>query len=572
MFLFSLNGTCKKKQAINEDDALGQARDWVNEGVQAYERNDFETAIFMIRKAESSRLEWKDDLLLFKCYYLLGSSFKKRAKFVLAEDYLHKALSIPNVPENHLSAIFNLLGNINSYNGLFKKGVAYHRKSLAIRKKLNDGIGLAETHNNLADLYIRTAQADSAHYYLLQSWSFKKKNSKTKGFYYLNLARILKMKSNYLEARDTVQRAISLFDKNDESDQKAYAFVQAAEIHINLSQYTIASYYLDSAKEMNTKRKDKDLLYEILLREQDVFKKSGLLLQALDKAAEAAELRDSLLNETKLRTIAELETVYEFGELNHSLERQKEALAINRLEIRNRKLQIFALALLSILVGTIALWAIRRNVNNRKSKREKEKLLYELNHRVKNNLSSLAGALVIQKTNSQNDETREALSDVLHRIDAISTIHEVLAYSSTVEEENPELWLDQILKDLTERLVAGSIHRETVNVELILEECTIDLKSSLPLAMIANELITNALKYAFKGDGPHSLKVELREDNGSVILIVRDSGQGMLTENWENGKTTGMVLIRELAKQLHGHCEFVNDKGLVFSLKMKKGR
>lgn len=572
MLLVSQQGIGKKDYTIGENKALKQAREWVDEGDRAYKKGDIETAIFMVRKAESSMLEWHDDALLFKCYYLLGSCFKKRTEFVLAEDYLHKALAISHTPGKHRAAILNLLGNINGYNGMVEKSVGYHRRSLAIRKVLNDSVGLAETYNNLADLHIRAGLADSAEHYLSQSWNFKKK-SQTKGFYYLNRAKVFAMKSEYTQSERAIRKAISYFNRSRKNVlQKAYAFVQAAEIGIGQTRYEMAGYYLDSAKGISKEFDDKDLLYQILLQEQKVLEEKGVLKQALEKATEAAELREGILNEAKLRTIAELETVYEFEKLNRSLEKQREKIALNNLKIRNQRLQVFALILLLALIGTLALWVVRRSANNRNSKREKEQLLYELNHRVKNNLSSLAGALVIQKSNSRNDETRSALSDVLHRIDAISTIHEVLAYSSTVEEENPELALDQILKDLVERLVAGSIHRETVKADLTLDECSVDLKSSLPLAMIANELVTNALKYAFTGSEPHKLTIQLTKNTDHLTLVVRDSGAGMALENWKKSQTTGMVLIKELVKQLHGIAEFENDNGLVFTLKIRRGR
>lgn len=200
---------------------------------------------------------------------------------------------------------------------------------------------------------------------------------------------------------------------------------------------------------------------------------------------------------------------------------------------------------------------------------ERETLIKESHHRIKNNLSTITGLLELQIIKSESDKVREVLSESMNRIQSIASIHEKL-YKT---EGLASIRLDSYIKDLLEHLensteVLGQ--SSPINMELSLEAISLNTRQAVPLGLILNELVTNAHKHAFDREGG-TIYISCGSENGAIYLHFRDDGKG-LPENMdiEALESLGMKLIDTLSKQLDADYKFYSDNGTHFEMRFEK--
>ncbi len=197
---------------------------------------------------------------------------------------------------------------------------------------------------------------------------------------------------------------------------------------------------------------------------------------------------------------------------------------------------------------------------------QKDILMREMRHRIKNSLAVVAGLLTLETENMAHPACREILHNTRARILAISSIYDILNKSS----DPACIDLRALVAHLSEALVrsfSGTGRRFTPILSL--EEVRLDAHRAFPVALILNELITNALKHAYPADRAGEIRVGLRKAEGKIILRVEDDGTG-LPEGVvpETAETTGLSLIRILAEQVDGACAFTSSGGTKVSVEL----
>lgn len=195
---------------------------------------------------------------------------------------------------------------------------------------------------------------------------------------------------------------------------------------------------------------------------------------------------------------------------------------------------------------------------------EKEVLLREIHHRVKNNLQMVQSLLSLQLNQFSSSEAVGPIKDSMHRITSIAMVHETLYKSKDLSTIN----LAEYFQDLVEYLIKSLRPSESlVDIECRIEQLPIHLDAVISCGLIVNELITNALKYAFLPDKRGKIRVELRDmPNNMVELMVSDNGVGIedIDNVRENG-SLGINLVHILAEnQLDGTLEMRNSAGLKY--------
>ncbi|MEB3886101.1 PAS domain S-box protein [Lyngbya sp. CCY1209] len=200
------------------------------------------------------------------------------------------------------------------------------------------------------------------------------------------------------------------------------------------------------------------------------------------------------------------------------------------------------------------------------SLKEKEILLKEIHHRVKNNLLVVSNLLEFQSDYTDNPEVTRLLEDSQQRIQSMALIHEKLYQSTGLDRIN----FGDYLQDLADQLFDSySMENHAVELELDIDPVELNLETANPCSLIVNELISNALKHAFADGRPGKLSLELHGDgHGSITLIVRDNGVG-LPEGLDirNVESLGMELIWTLTDQIEGTLELLEVReGTAFKL------
>lgn len=200
---------------------------------------------------------------------------------------------------------------------------------------------------------------------------------------------------------------------------------------------------------------------------------------------------------------------------------------------------------------------------------EKEVLLREVHHRVKNNLASIAGLIELQRCSLQEPHTVKILVELGERIRSMSLIHEKLYQSQSLSKIDCQEYLDDLVSHLR-----CSYQSSGIVFDVTAAGVEMPLDCAVPCALIINELVTNALKYAFpdgkpgSGSGECRIRVQLARENERYILSVADNGIGLPEGyDWLTAKTLGLVLVRMLGRhQLGGSYQLDLDQGTQFTL------
>lgn len=213
-----------------------------------------------------------------------------------------------------------------------------------------------------------------------------------------------------------------------------------------------------------------------------------------------------------------------------------------------------------------------RKENERKlqeSLKEKEVLLKEVHHRVKNNMQVISSILNLQSSYIDDEKALAVLSESQDRIKSMSFVHESLYQSDTLSEVNFAEYIRNIARNLYH-----SYGRPQGGIELIfhLDSIFINLDTSIPCGLIINELVSNALKYAFKGRETGTLAIHLTRISDTVLqLMVEDNGIG-LPENFnvDTAESLGLQLVTTLATQVGGILKVESSNGTRFTLDFKE--
>lgn len=203
------------------------------------------------------------------------------------------------------------------------------------------------------------------------------------------------------------------------------------------------------------------------------------------------------------------------------------------------------------------------------SLREKEILLEEVHHRVKNNLQVVSSMLGLQARSLPDADTRTALRESQHRIQSMALLHECLYQS----DDLAHIDFADYLEKLTDQLFSSYGPTDRVRLCTTFAPLQLSMDAAVPCGLIVNELLSNTLKYGFPGDRRGEVRVTLAEVEGKTVrLTVADNGIGLPQDfDWTASRTLGLRLVRTLAQQLHAVVELNRENGAAFSITFPTG-
>ncbi|WP_445665115.1 PAS domain-containing sensor histidine kinase [Fodinibius sp. AD559] len=200
---------------------------------------------------------------------------------------------------------------------------------------------------------------------------------------------------------------------------------------------------------------------------------------------------------------------------------------------------------------------------------EKQVLLAEIHHRVKNNMAVVSGLLELQKENTENEEAYQKMQDSQARIQTMSLVHEQLYQMGTFSS----LQFDEYVKNLGETIATTYGDKaQDITLSYDTEPVRLDMDQAIPCGLLLNELLTNAYKHAFPNRAEGHITISLHEKDGqAVTLEVKDNGIGMAEEIPERANDSlGLSLVYTLAQQLEGELQITTDNGSCFTVVFDK--
>ncbi len=199
----------------------------------------------------------------------------------------------------------------------------------------------------------------------------------------------------------------------------------------------------------------------------------------------------------------------------------------------------------------------------RDSVQEKDLLLRELHHRVKNNLQVITSLLDLQSREIKDPKALEKFQDSQDRIRSMALIHEQLFGAQDLGLVDLRTYLGLLIANLEQSHVDPP---GRITVSAVIDELRLDLDRALACGLIVNELVTNAIKHAFPRSESGTIVVTCTKQGANFVLEVRDDGQGLRAANFANSETLGQSLVRDLASQLRGTVRVGSGTGAEFVL------
>ncbi|TVQ26865.1 MAG: response regulator [Spirochaetaceae bacterium] len=191
---------------------------------------------------------------------------------------------------------------------------------------------------------------------------------------------------------------------------------------------------------------------------------------------------------------------------------------------------------------------------------EKNTLLRETHHRIKNNIASVASLLLLQASDMDEPAARQALYEAITRVRSMQKLYDTMLLRDT----DGSVMLDEYVSTIVELVAELFDGTKSTDIRAELDSCTVEVKDAFSIGIIVNELLTNIMKYAFLEQTEKMVSVSLKREDGGNVLCIRDNGQGFQDQHLPDAtEGFGLSLVRMLCEHLGADLRLYNDDGAV---------
>jgi len=581
---------------VQEDNVPGKIDVLYNKGSFLVEFEEFKQGAEELETAIEISLLTNDFQRQAKAYTNAGIARQYLGQNKLA--FQHHLAAARLKERNNLPGINRSYVNVGV--ALFEQGdhreaILYFKKALALSKAANDSSVETLAYKNIGSGFSELQLLDSSSFYFGKALQLQRLAHDTLayantllsfGINYLHL-------QNFKEAKLYLDSALLLGSPYNNQRFLSTLYLHYSNLYLSLSGNNKTfndSALLYANKSLQAGEENQTLPKVILAKENlvKIHEHLGDFESALDYSKELYALKDS---------IKELETSTAFVEARELYKAENRELEINLLKQTNRtkELEIETveqekasqrIALVSagtfLLLSVLGLVLLYRQYTQKnkafheledsneiikKQAEEKELLLKEIHHRVKNNLQIIHSLLDIQRSKYTSAESKDTVQESQHRIKAMALIHEKLYENNDLKTVLFEDYATELIQQIQRTFKEYS----DVSVNVTADKKNFDIDTIVPLGLMLSELITNSFKYAFpEKEGLIEINLSEHADKGRYVLLIKDSGKEFnFQESITKPKSIGLKLVQRLAKQLKGDLNYEYDNGSVFKIEFK---
>ncbi len=414
-------------------------------------------------------------------------------------------------------------------------------------------------------------------------------NDYTKLIYLVSMGNCNKGLRKFNASEHYYEQALVIAGRTGQMVEASSILLLLTKLHVSCSRYDQAEKsilrLLNQPKNLATK------IYqsETNLLQFKIDSATGNYMSAIRHFQKHKELNDSVFTIEKARQLEELQVQYqtvknkqEILALQDKAKLQEAAVLKENFE---KKITLAGVALLiTILMLSLRAYHIKQRTNRQlelkqeqvnqtnlslqRMVQEKDWLVKEIHHRVKNNLHTIISLLDSQTAYLLNSGEKNAIRDSQRRIQAMSLLHQKLYLSSDINSVGMVFYIQELVGYLKESFMI----EERIQFKLDIEPIVLDVSPAVSLALILNESITNALKYAFPGDRPGVISVVLKGDSPRCYrLSVMDNGIGLPVKfDFQSHASLGLNLIQGLAEDIDGNLSILSEEGTSISIVFPK--
>ncbi|HEA29986.1 MAG TPA: tetratricopeptide repeat protein [Leeuwenhoekiella sp.] len=550
-----------------QKDSLWYGRFQITQGAILLRQEKLDSAYMVLEQAKQKVKE--SDLGFLNTQ--LGYVFERRGQLGKAADYALESLRLGR-KLNDLKAqalAYSDLSNLFWKQSKFEKGLEYGEKSLSHFEQW----GLEDLDYDFT-LYVvgNNYLALNNHKKALEYYERSIVIGERYGFYnnlsdvYISLVDLYAYLKQFNKAKEAGENAIKYAYLLDNAFMLMRSYLSVGKLQNQLGNYESAITNLDKSIEVATTNfGDEYYLSQAYQSLGEAYFQSENYKEAYVAYKEYDRLKGIIFTAEADQRISLLQTEFEVAQKESTIGLQE-----NELKQQNTRQN-----LISLIAGLLLLFLILLFVgftNNRKKNkllqkqnREKEFLLKEIHHRVKNNLEVVSSLLALQSAHIKDPKIIDAMVEGQNRVHSMSMIHQRLYQG----EDLAAIEMKDYFKNLGSHIIDSFGMEKSVNIVYAMQPIYLDVDTAVPLGLIVNELLTNTLKYAFpEKNGIITIVLNYKEKS-LLSLVIADNGIGKQEDNIIQGTGFGTQLISLLTQQLEGTLKSETKKGTKISFLFK---
>ncbi|MCR9253971.1 MAG: tetratricopeptide repeat protein [bacterium] len=554
--------------------------------INHYRANRIDSAIYYFENALAAAKRDSSLMGLSYAYSNLGAAYASNGDFEKALDALINAMEVQEkIPGRAMDAHVSTMMNIAALNDDMRntsEAFKYFHKALKVAETHQLQEKISNIYYNLGAIH-RAENPDSSIFYLRRC---------------IDLSNEMGFKRNIVDAQDILgttyleldildsgvfylKNAIASLERSgDDQRQLAGAYERLGFGYYEIGEYQNSLEIFLKGKEIADGQLGPGIKSGILRNLARTQFKLGMANEAYQNLLDSRNIEDSTYRAENTKIISEMQTKYETEQKNQQIALQDSQLEANEALLSKqtiiRNISIAGVVVLAVLVGLIyrnnrlktktSEEIANKNRLLEKALTERESLLKEIHHRVKNNLQIIASLLYLQSDETSDQQVKKLLEEGQGRVRSMALIHQKLYENEDLKNIPFQEYLEELVGEI--KLSFGELAKD-VQLEIEAKDIYYDVDTAVPLGLIINELSTNAFKYAYQEKTDGLFKVTIFKEGDEFKLSVRDNGIGISDEklNSSTSKSLGLKLTRMLSDQLEGEYEFGNQEGTSFELK-----
>lgn len=382
---------------------------------------------------------------------------------------------------------------------------------------------------------------------------------------------------DYEGARKTLLEALDSLPNYPNLKKYSIAYTQILMSDLNFSEgdFEEARKWAQLSLETAEKTEKSEAVIRALERVSELDRLSGDFEQAYLGQRKISKTKDLIMKQENEKYVHELLEEYESEKKDVELRLQ--AIQLEQ-EQKDKRTLLYLLAGIGLL-GIVVLYFLyervktgkqleKQNLLIEKSLKEKSLLLKEIHHRVKNNLQVISSLLSIQSRHITDEKALAAVTESQQRVRSMALIHQNLYQEDDLTGINMGDYITRLSKNL---FSSYKVSESRIKLETAVENLRLDIDTTIPIGLILNELISNALKYAFPEGREGILKVAMKIENEILYLIVEDDGVGIPeTKDLTKEASFGMKMVKTLSMKLKANMDVESKNGTKVILSINK--
>jgi len=508
---------------------------------------------------------------IITCMNSKGVAAYFQGDYELALEHYLDALNFADSTKSHhkQADLLNNIGVIYRITNQTDKALETYHQSLAYYQSIGDSTMILMTHQNMGVAYTHQNNLDSSIYHLDKAISFLRPSLDEKELpsllnafadaYYL-------CGQDYKNARKYVDQAAEIGLKYGNQEYLSKIYLLKSQIESGDGKTSASIDALKKGLKIIEATDRQDIKLDYYQQAAQVYDQSEDESKSLDYMKKYMILYKEVQATEKVKAIADAQKKYESIEKQKEIERLQYEEQLSSIRV-SRQRWLLVLAALSLLILSYLMYRMFRQKEEIQQKNgiiskalaEKEVLLKEIHHRVKNNLHFISALLGLQTDHVSDQVALNALQDGQDRVQSMALIHQDLYQHDDLTSVNVK---DYFVK-LTEGLFDSyNIHTDDISLQLFVADLALDVDTVVPIGLIVNELVSNCLKYAFSSGEKGVISVSLQEIDNRLRLSVSDNGVGVTPDIIDNlGDSLGYKLIQALSSQLNGSYHIDGEHG-----------